>query len=403
MRICGIICEYNPFHNGHAYHLQQARIRAEADVVVCIMSGHFTQRGEPALLDKWQRAQMALEAGADVVLELPTLFAVRPAEQFAWGGVSMLHALGADALAFGCEVDDLPRLTQAAQILAQEPPPFRETLRDALAQGVPHPQARMLALTAALPAAFDTALLKQPNCALALCYLRALHTAGSTMTPILIPRSGAGYHDAALSPMASATAIRIAVAQGQWSSLRQAMPAGAFDLLTLAHAQGALHVPTALDIPLLALLRSTSTDTLSALCDVSEGIQDRIAQAARLSGTRTDLLARAKCKRYTYARLSRILCAALLGITRAQADATPVPPYGRLLGFRHSATPLIRRWRQEGALPIVTKLAGSPLAHDPCMALDIRATDLWALGASAPAARSAGMDYRRSPVRMPKA
>lgn len=398
MRICGIVCEYNPFHNGHAHHLRETRNRSQADFVACVMSGHFMQRGSPALLDKWTRAQMALLAGADVVLELPTLFAVRPAEQFALGGVAMLHALGADALAFGCEVDQLDALRTVACLLQDEPQEFHTALREQLMLGAAHAQARGHALSAILPAGLDAAALSQPNCTLALCYLRALQALGSAMEPLLIPRLGSGYHDSALHAMASATAIREGVRTAQWPDVRAAMPEDAYGLLSAAQESGRLHTPDALDVALLARLRTLPTHYIAALCDVSEGLEHRIVRAAWQAGTREALLDQIKCKRYTRARLSRILCAALLGITQDLAERCPTPPYARLLGFRKSATPLLRHWQRAGNLPLITKLPPSRTLDDPCLALDVHATDLWSLGCAQPTARAAGLDYSTSPV-----
>ena len=397
MRICGVICEYNPLHNGHAHHLAQARALSGADYLVCAMSGSFTQRGEPAMADKWSRARMALLCGADLVLELPTLFAVRPAEQFAQGGTALLCAMGAQALAFGSECGDLAALRQAAALLEAETPEFHAGLRAELARGATLARARTRALTGALPP--DTlAVLAQPNAALAVCYLRALHRLGGGMEPILIPRIGSGYHDAAPGPLASATAVRAAVQTDRWEDIRAAVPAAVYPLLREACDQGRLHAPGALDTALLAALRSMPAHQIAALCDVSEGLEHRIQRAAWTAGDREQLLAAVKCKRYTHARLSRILCAALLGMTRELARRCPTPAYARVLGFRAGARPLLSHLKRKGGLPLITKVAGSGLESDPCFALDLRATDLWALGCSSHAARAARGDFYTSPV-----
>ncbi len=398
MRVCGIICEYNPLHNGHAHHLAQARALSGADFVACVMSGSFTQRGEVALLDKFTRARMALLAGADVVLELPTLFAVRPAEQFALGGVALLRALGCDSLAFGSECSDLATLRAAAALLEEEPPAMREAMRAELSGGAAHVRARMLAVAEALPEGADRAALSQPNSALAICYLRAIARLGGGMEPVLIPRTGSGYHDPAPGAMASATAIRAAVADGRWRDVRAAMPAEAYALLDEARALGRLHAPEALDTALLALLRTQPPEALAALLDVSEGLEHRIRRAARTACTREQLLEQIKCKRYTRARLSRVLCAALLGITGTLAQRYPLPPYARLLGFRREAAPLLAQAKQTDGLPIISKVGSSSWVEDACFQLDLRASDLWALGCAEPSQRAAGGDFFTSPV-----
>ena len=393
MKVCGVICEYNPFHNGHAHHLAQARALSQADYLVCAMSGGFSQRGEPTLADKWSRARMALLCGADLVVELPTLFAVRPAEQFALGGVALLQALGMDALAFGSECSDLAALEEASALLAQETPAFRATLRIGLAQGATLARARAQALP---PDASD--MLAQPNNALAVCYLRALRTLGGGITPILVPRIGSGYHDTAPGLMASATAVRAAVKDSCWSDAQAAVPPSAYALLLEAHAQGRLHQPGALDTALLASLRSMPLSQIASLCDVNEGLENRIQKAAWAAGTRDDLLAHLKCKRYTHARLSRILCAALLGITQDLAYRYPTPAYARVLGFRADARPLLAHLKRNADLPLIAKVASCGLLRGDCFALDLRATDLWALGCASAAARAGRGDFRMSPV-----
>ncbi|MCL2810788.1 MAG: nucleotidyltransferase [Clostridia bacterium] len=393
MRICGVICEYNPFHNGHAYHLGQAKTLSQADYIVCAMSGSFSQRGEPMLADKWSRAQMALQHGADLVVELPTLFATRPAEDFALGGVALLLALGAGALAFGSECSDLAALQETSALLEQETTVFQKALRTELAQGKTLARAR----TQALPQSISN-MLAQPNSALGVCYLRALLQLGSGITPILIPRVGSGYHDTAPGPMASATAVRAAVQANHWRDAQAAMPTTAYTIFQKAYDQGRLHDPDALDTALLATLRSMPRHQIAALNDVNEGLENRIQQAAWATGTREQLLAAIKCKRYTHARLSRILCAALLGITQNLADRYPKPTYARVLGFRADARPLLAYLKRNADLPLITKVASFDNLNDDCFALDLRATDLWALGCASPAARAGRSDFLTSPV-----
>ena len=219
MRVCAVICEYNPFHLGHAYHLRAAREASGADYVLCLMSGALTQRGAFARHDKWLRARAALENGADVVLELPARFACSPAPDFAGGGVALLAALGVVThLSFGCEPSALPLLSAAASLFKSESPDFSAALQRSLADGLPYPRAR--ALAAEQLAEIPADLLAQPNAALALEYLQALP---ETIVPIPIARRGSGYHDASLSALSSATAVRAALARG---GLTAALAAG---------------------------------------------------------------------------------------------------------------------------------------------------------------------------------
>lgn len=216
MRVCAVICEYNPFHLGHAYHLRAAREASGADYVLCLMSGALTQRGAFARHDKWLRARAALENGADVVLELPARFACSPAPDFAGGGVALLAALGVVThLSFGCEPSALPLLSAAASLFKSESPDFSAALQRSLADGLPYPRAR--ALAAEQLAGIPADLLAQPNAALALEYLQALP---ETIVPVPIARRGSGYHDASLSALSSATAVRAALARGGLTAAR---------------------------------------------------------------------------------------------------------------------------------------------------------------------------------------
>lgn len=374
MQACGIICEYNPFHRGHAHHVEQARAQSGCPYVVCVMSGAFTQRGEAALVDKWTRAAMALESGADAVFELPTLFAVRDAQRFALGGVSLLDALGVcGALSFGCEDPDA--LQNAEQWLQEDP----ERIRQGLAQG------QTLARARGLP--------KLPNLILAVEYLRALRDTGSAMRPIPIARLD-GYHDPTLKRMASASAIRAALWRGE--DVRLAIPQSAHRLLM--EAQGHWHRPDALDGLLLGFLRIAGADALHAVADVSEGLERRILACAQTATSRAELLDQLKCKRYTHARLSRVLTQALLGMDKTLAASVPRPGYARLLGFRRQAAPLLRQIQDRASIPIVTRPAAYQRQGDPAFALDLRAGDLWALGCADAAFRTGRRDLTQGVI-----
>lgn len=225
MKIIGIIAEYNPFHNGHAYQITTIRERTGADFVIVAMSGDFVQRGAPAILDKYARAQMALSCGADLVLELPALWATASAEHFAMAGVTLFEKMGlVDGICFGAETDNLPLLTAIADILADEPEAYRTLLASYLKTGAAFPKARASAL-ADFVAMHEMHLtddlhevLSSPNNILAIEYLKALRRRHSSMTPYLIRREGSGYHDTALAPTASATGIREALLAGMLPS-----------------------------------------------------------------------------------------------------------------------------------------------------------------------------------------
>lgn len=394
MRVCGVICEYNPFHRGHAYHLAKAREKSGADYVVCVMSGAITQRGAFARHDKWARAQMALCGGADLVLELPARFAGASAPEFARGGVSLLGGLGVVThLSFGCEPDALPVLGSAARLLAQETPAFREALREGLGRGLPYPRARALAAERISGIAGLSALLAQPNAALALEYLAALPP---QILPVPVAREGAGYHDKTLCALSSATAVRAALSEGRLQDALSALPSP--QIVLKAEQRGAVHPDEALTQALLYRLRTMDAPSLAAIAGMGEGLHHRFLAAARTATTRDGLILAVKSKRYTYARLSRIAQNVLLDVTEAFVQAHPLPTYARVLGFRRQAAPLLHAVRRACALPLVTKTAGF---SDPLFALDVRAQDMWALGAVSPAERACGRDFTTSPVVLP--
>lgn len=380
MRICGIVAEYNPFHNGHAYQAREARARSGCDYLVAVMGGAFSQRGEPMLLDKWTRARMALRCGVDLVVELPALFAVRSADWFARGGIDTLRALGCDDFCFGCEEDDaalLERLCAAEGEGALIP-----RIREGLSQGKSLARARGEALAEAIGRPPEA--LNAPNLALALEYLRANE---GRMRPHAVRRIGA-YHSEDTGRFASATALRAAWMRGERALAAQGMPAQAYDLMTAADTAR----PEAMDALLLYRLRAMREEEIAALPDVSEGLEHRIARCAAQAGTREALIEAVKCKRYTYSRLSRVCAQALLGLTKALAQAHPTPEYVRVLGFRREAAPLLTVLKARSSLPLCADPVA--LSGQEVFELERRATDLQSLLMSRTESRAAGRDFR---------
>lgn len=368
MKVCGVICEYNPFHNGHAHQLARARAVTNADYVVCAMSGPFVQRGDAAILDKWTRAECAIANGADLVLELPVLHAVRAAQDFALGGVALLHGLGVVThLSFGAEDDDLTHLRNLA---APETPEQAALIQQYLAQGLSHPAARAKALGGDLP----------PNVTLAVEYLRAIKKLGSNMEPVPVLRKHA-HNDPAAHEMASATAIRAQLHQGN-ADLAHAMPATAYNL-TMEHLPTSLPSLSRFSDILLYLLRTTTPEELREAYAIPEGLEHRLLRAAAEVSDLDALLTRVRCRRYPDARIRRLLVHILLGVTADLFTTHPVPEYARVLAFRKSAAPLLRAISRASTLPLLTKIADAPLT--PTLALDLRAQNIWALAAARPA------------------
>jgi predicted nucleotidyltransferase len=377
VRVCGVICEYNPFHRGHAFQLQKARELSGAQVMVCVMSGPFTQRGDAAILSPGLRAEMALQSGADVVVELPAAYAVREAEFFALGGVSILHALKAECISFGCENDDISGLQHAALLLEQPTAAFQEALRSGLKKGQSHAKAQGSALQGCLNHEQE-GIVSSPNNVLAICYLRAMLRINSNMKPVLVKRLG-NYHDTLWQEgFASATAAREAIRRGDWHQICNMIPDEALPPLLNAMESGAIHRADALDILLREKLRNLNKDSLLQFPNVSEGLENRLTRLAPMHVSRQSLLAALKTKRYTHARLNRLLTHILLDMTSNRLTQCN-PQSFRLLGFRPQARAFLN------SLPkglLYTKAARQE--KDASFLLDMAAYDLWSLGTGLP-------------------
>lgn len=381
MFIWGIIAEYNPFHRGHERHIALTRQSSDA-LIVCAMSGSFVQRGEPAIFDKWTRAACALKCGADAVIELPLLYAIQSAQGFATGGVNTLAAAGATDLSFGCETDDLTLLQRLATTLADEDAAYKDALKAHLSEGQSFPRARMNAANA-------PEIASMPGALLGIEYLKAIHAYHPYMTPHVVKRQGAAYHSADIGEyLPSATAIRKAFAAEDTGKALAAMPDACVDYLrTQINAGLKPAFEDAFDNALLTTLRLRGRDYIATLPDVSEGLENRIYDAALRCATRSELIARVKTKRYTYARISRILLCALLGITRDMIKAANTAPISHIRVLGAKSPDVLSNLAAASNVPLVTTAA--PLYPD----IDIAATGVWALTQSASPFCDADRDY----------
>ena len=368
MKTVGIIAEYNPFHKGHAYHLQKAKELAGADYAVVVLSGDFVQRGGPAIVDKYLRAETALRSGADLVLELPVSYATGSAEAFAQGAVSVLEAVGCvDALCFGSEEGGLSALLSYARLFEEEPPAYRELLKEALRQGLSFPAARSRAaeeyrnLTERiLPCCADDAdcrrsasLLEEPNNILGVEYCRALIRRNSSIRPLTLPRRSSGYHDLSLdTEMASASAIRQALFQAYEtyktgrsgeveaagagsllpSSLKNQLPPASRRLLAAALASyGPVRLNDFSSILSYRLL-TLSRKELSRFQDVGEELAARMENCRFQFTTAEEFADLLKTRQLTHTRVTRALCHILLGLTQADLDARKAAGWPVYLG-----------------------------------------------------------------------
>ena len=397
MKIAGIVAEYNPFHTGHAYQIKQTREQLGEDTaIVCAMSGNWVQGARPAVTDKWQRARLALMGGADLVLELPTLWAVSSAESFAWGAVSLLHATGVvDHLSFGSECGEVGSLQKLAQCLNSEG--YFTQLKGLLDTGMSFAACRQAAVEDLLDK--DTAdLLATPNNNLGVEYLRALDRLDSSITPITIHREGAGYHqlsDTAQRPtFRSATDLRRSIFAEDWADVEDYLIPGATELLR------SVPRPTAdMERAFLAKLRTMTAADWTLLPDsgANEGLPERLVRASQKARSTEEFFELAKTKRYTHARLRRLLLWAFLGLT--EADRPDHPLYLKVLGCTERGRALLKEMKDSATLPVLTKPAHVNRLDESCrklFELESRCTDLY--GLFLPQLPPCGREWSESPI-----
>ena len=410
MKIIGIIAEYNPFHNGHAYQIKKIKEDLKADFVVVAMSGDFVQRGAPAIVDKYTRTKMALSCGADLVIELPVLWATASAEYFAMAGVTLFEKMGCvDGICFGAESDDFETLSQIADILVEEPVDYRTTLASYLKNGLAYPAARSKALCDYFVKVSDndshgisldglSSILNEPNNILAIEYLKALKRRNSSITPYVIKREGAAYHDAEIAPVdsdriptASATAIRkvldapVTTTEADiFNMLNDAMPSSALDILKECLAEKPLIHTNDFSSILGYKLLTSDTSNLADIGDSNSDVSNRIFKNRMTFASFEEFCERNKSKDITYTRMSRILLHLILDIKNSDytfGKESDYIPYLRILGFRKDASSLLKELKSCSAVPVISKLAdaASQLDADALSLLDkdIFAADLY--------------------------
>ena len=361
-KVIGIIAEYNPFHNGHLYHLQKSLQLTHSSYSVAVISGNFTQRGSTSLIDKWSKAEIAIKNGIDLVLELPLLYSISSAENFAEGAVKILDSLKVvDYLSFGSESGDISTLNMVADILYKEPKAYKNILSHELSKGLSFPKARENALLMYLNdiRRFSN-VLSSPNNILGIEYLKALKKLKSPMIPVTIERYNAGYHDTTYNGnVASATAIRNIVKNNGWDILRKVVPENTFSTL-LENIKIGHVVPdiSVFEKQIIYNLRKMSIQEIAELPDVSEGLENAIKNTANSCNSVVEFLNIIKSKRYTNTRLQRILLYALLGITKKDISLSKKSiPYIRVLGFNNKGKYLISEIaRTNPKLEIITSV-----------------------------------------------
>jgi predicted nucleotidyltransferase len=382
MKSVGLIVEYNPFHNGHAYHLQASKVAAQADVVIAVMSGNFLQRGEPALVSKWQRTKMALLNGVDIVFELPYRFATQKAETFAFGAVSILDAVHCESLCFGSESGDLSDFLQTIDYLKEQQNPYNENIKSYLDTGVSYPKALSLAFQQ-LPAADNYLDLAKPNNILGLEYIKAIQQQKCAVRPLTIARKNADYHDEhfASATIASATSIRKAIFTNDNSqtNIDQYVPEQTKILLKeyIQQYHGFHQWENYWNYLQFRLIHS-SPGELREIYEVEEGLENRLQAAALEADNFHQFMQKIKTKRYTWTRLQR-LCVHILTNTKKEEMArhSEKATYLRLLGMTSTGREYLNKKKSHLSLPLISKLASF---KENEINLDIKAARIYSLG-----------------------
>lgn len=385
MNITGIITEYNPLHLGHILHITKSKESTNCDGIICIMSGNFVQRGFPAIVNKWDRAKMALDAGVDLVLELPTLYAVSSAEHFAFGAVSTLNSINVvDSLCFGSEEGDIFLISHIAKILSEEPLEFKILLKKELTFGLPFPKARAKALNIYLSKYNDLTIseesllnfLNSSNNILGIEYCKSLFRLKSNIIPVTIKREGSNYNDTDLNEtnFQSATAIREFLYNNDLVSTKEFLPKSSYNILK---SQSEFSDINSI-FKFIKYKVISEPASLKKISEATEGLDNKILKEILNSNTLFELIENCKSKRYTYTKISRLLCNVFLDITTNYDSLKKHPPsYIRVLGLSKTGSAILKEIKKNSNINIITKVPTK--IDDPLLALDIKATNLYSL------------------------
>lgn len=408
-KVVGIIAEYNPFHNGHSYHIQNTKAQTGADFVVAVMTGNFTQRGNTSVINKWEKAKMALNGDADLVIELPTIYSISSAENFASGAVKILNELGiVDTISFGMEANDVSTLNNIANVLVNEPPEYKAILEHELGKGNSFPKARENALMMYLNDIKRYAnVVKGSNNILAIEYLKALKKQKSSIVPFGVKREKVYYNSTKIiDEYASATGIRNLLLHNQLEEVRKVVPAKSYSILLNNLRQGTYVLDIiAYNDEIIYKLRSMTVKQIANLPDVSEGLEYLIKEVSNKTNNLIELINGIKSKRYTQTRIQRILLYALLGITKKDMEMSKkITPYIRVLGCSEKGKILLSQINSKAK--VITSLKkyevsnkdkrfciGKQKTLNRMLEIDKMATDIYTIGYKKDS--KAGLDYTK--------
>lgn len=375
MKTVGIIAEYNPFHKGHALHVGQT-VRRGASHIVAVMSSSFVQRGESAILSKFARAQSAISGGADLVIELPVVWSTANAQNFALGGVKILDSLGCvDAISFGSESGDVELLKESVRIIESER--FSQRLKEQLEKGISFAKARENAVK---EMGFDASAFESPNDTLGMEYIAALNRISSDIEPWAIKRVGASHDSTEHNVQAvSASYIRENIKNN--FEIQDLIPDSTYSVIQSEEKLGRYPALfSKLETAVIASLRQKSVSEIKKAPDVSEGIENRIYSAVREGTSLEEIYALAKSKRYSHARVRRIILNSFLGIK--SEDVLISPPYARVLAFNEKGREILRLAKKSSEFPIIMKTSQISELDETAkriFELECRASDMFAL------------------------
>ncbi|MED3647272.1 nucleotidyltransferase [Halalkalibacterium halodurans] len=378
MKAVGVVVEYNPFHNGHLHHLTEARKQAKADVVIAVMSGYFLQRGEPAILPKWERTSLALQGGADLVVELPYAFSTQKAEWFATGAVSILAALEADALCFGSEEGTIEPFHRLYHFMAKHRAAWDRMIKEELDKGMSYPTATSLAFKR-LEGSAEHLDLSRPNNILGFHYVKAIYDLHTSIKAMTIPRIKAGYHDDSLneSSIASATSIRKSLKTKEgWQMVDRVVPSYTTEMLKSFEKETTFLPSWERLFPLLKYRLLTATpEQLHAIYEGEEGLEYRALKTIVSATSFHDWMTKMKTKRYTWTRIQRYATHLFTNTTKEEIHSvlprgTESLPYIRLLGMTSRGQMYLNGKKKQLTTPVITRPAK---VDDRMMNLDLRA------------------------------
>ncbi|MDP4118178.1 MAG: nucleotidyltransferase family protein [Bacillota bacterium] len=379
MTVAGIVAEYNPFHCGHEWHIKQTK--KEADAIVCVMSGAFTQRGTPALIDKWARAKCAASCGANLVMELPYPFSSAPAEIFAYGAVDLLGKLGVvDILSFGSECGEIKPLKDTAKVLEKKGREISEDIKARAGEG----KSYAAAVAEAVSEITDATVMESPNNLLGIKYIMAIDRLGLAIEPFTIKREGAGYNDQSLeNNFVSAAALRNEISIGREDKINLFMPQKAAEILKEEKQLGKLYDFKLLDALFTGIIRREGKG-IAKYAYIAEGLENRFALAAEKYSSIAEIIDYVKTKRYTHTRLSRIASAILVGMSKEclAENISGGAGYAKVLAADNKGLEILKKIKKNGIIPVISR--GGDYVNLPPFAkaqfeLEMRAQNIAAL------------------------